>query len=241
MNPLKSIANPFYGNLGIARQVSRLFFPRTYSIGTIQIDTVITEGHNSEVVKTQYPVESGATLSDHVTVLPKRVTVGGLISDINSNEFMDFGLVGQAKQMALEPNTRSSAAWKQLEEVQLKREPITLVTNLKSYSDMIIVSLSTRQNKDTVNSVFFTADLEELQKFVVGTHEAIYEVKPEDAASGTAKNNSDTKNRTEIKKEGGEPKPEKLSDTETKSFAKRGLENISDFGQQFRDFIGITP
>ena len=208
MNLLTSIANPFYGNLGIARQVSRLFFPRQYNIGGVDLDTVIDEGHEHEMTITNYPVETGMNLSDHVTQQPKRVVIRGLLSDINANEFIDFGIIGQAREMFGDRNSRSSALWQQLADVQQKKTLLLISTNLQSYPSMIIVSLSTHQDKDTVGAVFFTATLQELQQINIEQHESKFEAK--DPVSETAKENAPTAKRMSEKVKTGVKKPIEL-------------------------------
>ena len=55
-------------------------FLRT-SIGDIVLDAVIREGHTSDLRITDNPVESGAEVSDHAVLMPKTVTIEGVIVD----------------------------------------------------------------------------------------------------------------------------------------------------------------
>ena len=55
-------------------------FLRT-SIGDIMLDAEIAEGHASDLRITDNPVESGAEVSDHAVLMPKTVTIEGVIVD----------------------------------------------------------------------------------------------------------------------------------------------------------------
>lgn len=55
-------------------------FLRT-SIGDVMLDAEIAEGHASDLRVTDNPVESGAAVSDHAVLMPKTVTIEGVIVD----------------------------------------------------------------------------------------------------------------------------------------------------------------
>lgn len=50
-------------------------------IGDIMLDAEIAEGHASDMRITDNPVESGAEVSDHAVLVPKTVTIEGVIVD----------------------------------------------------------------------------------------------------------------------------------------------------------------
>lgn len=52
-------------------------------IGTISLDVVSTEDHNSTLSITANPIESGAEIADHAVLKPKRVTIVGFVVDHN--------------------------------------------------------------------------------------------------------------------------------------------------------------
>jgi len=167
------------GSIGIANQVGQLFFPREYKIGDIKIDSIISESHQSTADVTRYPTEAGVNITDHVTVAPYTVTVNGIVSDIASNEFGDFAMVGVAKEAFASIGglfsgsegeksddsaslTRSQEIWRQLQSVQASGQPILFHSQLRDYENMVITSLSCTQNKDTKMIVDFTMTLTQI-------------------------------------------------------------------------------
>ncbi|HEY4292051.1 phage baseplate protein [Luteibacter sp.] len=69
-------------------------------IGTITLDAVTEETHQSDLAVTENPVESGALVADHAVIDPQQVTVAGIIVDyeppILSAIPADDSLIGQA-------------------------------------------------------------------------------------------------------------------------------------------------
>ncbi len=56
----------------------------------------------------------------------------------------------------------SSEAWDALIALQEERIPFILVTNLKTYENVVIENLQTSQDKDTSNSLHFNANMKEI-------------------------------------------------------------------------------
>lgn len=50
-------------------------------IGTVELDAVVSEGHQSDLRVTENPVESGAQIADHAVLEPKTVTITGVMVD----------------------------------------------------------------------------------------------------------------------------------------------------------------
>ncbi|MEO1989252.1 MAG: phage baseplate protein [Martelella sp.] len=83
------------------------------SIGPVPISVFVSEKHNTRLGITEIPVETGAKITDHAAVLPKIVTLD---------------IAGAA----------ATATYNALVEFQERREPFTLVTGLRVYSNMLI-------------------------------------------------------------------------------------------------------
>lgn len=166
-------------SIGLGRQVGQLFFPREYKLLTeeseIRIDTVLSEIHNSSLSLTKFAVEQGADMSDHYVVNPIIFNLVGVISDISSNEFIDFALTGLAKKAVdsvigllgdgadtEESGTKSQLAWKQLKALQQSGEFITYNSNLEVYENMLITNLSVKQNSETSRAITFDMTLEQV-------------------------------------------------------------------------------
>ena len=173
MSLLFNVASGINGAVALGAQMGRMFYREPYTIGDVQtemgveIDSVIDEGHNSQSTVTTYPVEYGADMSDHMQDQPRTVTLNCLMSDVSSNELVDFGLTGAAGSLARDitgdRNTRSAQAWKQIEALKSRHALITLVTQLKTYTNMAIISLSNTRNKDNTQALFFQVGLQEVR------------------------------------------------------------------------------
>lgn len=179
MSLLKQFGDLYPPSVGIARQVGQLFFPKDYKLlsedGELVIDTVVSEGHASSLSLTKFAVEQGADMSDHYVVNPTIFNLSGIISDISSNEFIDFALTGLAKKTidtavgllgddkdTEETGTKSQLAWKQLKALQQSGQFITYNSNLEVYENMLITSLTTNQDANTSRAIYFDMTLEQV-------------------------------------------------------------------------------
>jgi hypothetical protein len=112
------------------------------SIGPVPIDCVVAENHSSEIEVTEIPIETGARITDHAYVLPKRVSLD--IADRNA-----------------------AAAYNALVRLQESRAPFTVVTGLFVYTNMLIKRLDAVRDKISAKILQCTADLQEI--IIVGT------------------------------------------------------------------------
>lgn len=171
-------------SLGLARQVGQLFFPREYRLLSsdktveIKIDTVMNERHESALTISKYAVEQGADMSDHFIVNPTVFNLTGVISDISSNEIIDYALTGAAKKAFTgatglfdensdgneeeESGTRSQLAWKELVSLQQSGLFVDFNSQLALYKNMMITRLSVSQDNSTSNAIFFDMTLEQV-------------------------------------------------------------------------------
>lgn len=58
-------------------------------IGGIKFDATITEEHNSELSITENPIESGANIADHAVLMPKQVSITGVMVDYKDSSVVD--------------------------------------------------------------------------------------------------------------------------------------------------------
>ena len=136
----------------------------------LTFDAVIREAHTSELSVTDAPVETGVVMSDHAFMLPDRLTVDGAFSD---TPMFQENAVGNGvgvlvngdgiKPAADNGLARSANAWNVLTKLQAMAVPFDVQTGLKLYRDMLILRLSSEQDKDTAGVLFFTADLRAVQ------------------------------------------------------------------------------
>jgi hypothetical protein len=183
-------------------------------------DGIMRTDHASHVRTTQYPVQTGVTMTDHAIVEPAELTIDIMMTDCAGNiltndilgDFTIFGatnLLGkvggtvakiavQANRMvqqALQQSTkgifgsisqqntglgglfgelsgpsaisdvgsgRSVNAWQALKTMQLERAPLTVVTRLQTYENMIIEELSAPDDYITLNALKCTVHLKQI-------------------------------------------------------------------------------
>ncbi len=113
--------------------------------GTAYIfDAVLKTDHLSTLRTTDHPIQSGANITDHSYVLPEKVAI-----EIGMSDVMDSYTVGQWKQYS----TKSISAYQKLKELQYSRKPLTLVTRLNIYENMILEYINTPDDNKTVEGL----------------------------------------------------------------------------------------
>lgn len=117
------------------------------SIGGLTLDVTVSEQHEDEVEITTQPVEQGAEITDHAFVKQARVTIEAGHSDSGGSETGD---------------ARSVEAYQALLELQKKREPFDLITGKRSYTNMLIKSLTVVTDPKTEHVLSVKAELEEV-------------------------------------------------------------------------------
>jgi hypothetical protein len=139
--------------------IAQIFFKKKNLISTIELDIIITEGAVATARVTSNPVENGADSNDHIIIDPMSFTTTGVVSDASSGTIDQFSRVADTFTKS---TSRSADAWEDLLRMQAGKIPFTLVQGLRRYSNVILLSLSEQQDKDTANGLFFTATMKEL-------------------------------------------------------------------------------
>lgn len=128
-----------------------LLFGKKYartSVAGVVIDAVLTEDHAYNSRVTNYPVENGLIISDHIINEPDTLQITGVVSDTP----LSF----------LAPFNNSVNAFNTLVEIHNRRERITVVTGIKVYTDMVITSLQVPRNVQSGQSLTFVIDLQKI-------------------------------------------------------------------------------
>lgn len=105
--------------------------------GKVTFDAVFHLDHYAEAALTEHPVQSGAPISDHAYVRPKTLTI-----EVGMTDAVKGGSAG-----------RSASAFKMFMELLSLREPLRVVTRLKTYDNMVITSVSAPDDKSTMNAL----------------------------------------------------------------------------------------
>lgn len=158
-----------------------LFRTPKWPIGGMYFDGILRTEHLSRVRPTQYPVQTGVTMTDHAIIEPCELTIEVMMTDANTNMYVSanpiLNTVYQAVQnlklysniLPHSPNPvtkygngRSIEAWIALKIMQQSRVPIDVETRLQTYKNMIITEISTPDDYKTLNCLKCTVRLTEI-------------------------------------------------------------------------------
>ena len=106
------------------------------TVGALQLDALIEETTELAANVTQYTVEEGAPIADHIGVESERLSLSGVVSGASVVLFGDSGKSKLVQAKAL------------LRQMHDKREPITIVSGLDFYSDYAITNCTIRRGAD---------------------------------------------------------------------------------------------
>jgi hypothetical protein len=134
-----------------------LFRVRPTVIEALELDASLSEEHTSDAEVTEHPVEVGADISDHKRKKPLQVKITGLVTN-TPLKFLNFNS-GDA----------AVTAWDLLQELQKGSALITVITTLKTYDNMAIISLSAPRDVKRGHSLEFTATMREIFTAKSGT------------------------------------------------------------------------
>lgn len=117
-------------------------------------DAVMELNHEQEAEPTKHPVQSGSNISDHVYIIPARLTLDIGMSDvIDSYEQPDTWSGSTSK---------SISAYQTMIALQQSRIPLSLTTRLRTYSNMIIRSINPRDTVKTYTGLRMTVVFEQI-------------------------------------------------------------------------------
>lgn len=166
--------------LGGAQKVQ---FIQNGSNTIIQFDASVKENHSRESPPTEFPLENGDVVSDHIIVKPFSLELTGIISDtpigntkglltevattLTSSLIPPVGLVTLGAAAALfsalsASQSPSVAAYGQLLQLQQNAQPFDVLTSLYRYSNMWIKAISAPRDSETGKVLLFTVSLVQL-------------------------------------------------------------------------------
>lgn len=127
------------------------------SIGGVVCDVTLEESHEDGLTITEYPVENGATISDHATIKPKRVSIRIVASDAGGSSAESSG------------EDRSIEIYQQLLDLMETREPIEIITAKRAYKNMLIESISAPTDAQTQQALIASLECREVNIATVET------------------------------------------------------------------------
>lgn len=193
------------------------------SFGRFSFDAVFRADHMSSVTVTQHPVQTGASVSDHAYSEPDEVTLE----------------IGMSDAAVSAGTNHSVNAYAQLRAIMSKREPVTLVTRLHSYKNMVITSMSAPDDYMTMNALKATIYFRQIEMVSVSTVTVQQQVSASasgqsGAASGAASsgnikaNASSSTSQTSAKKQSVLSKAKSAAKKATTTTTTRTATNVSN-------------
>lgn len=131
--------------------VLSLLFGKKYAkstIGGITLDATISEDHEFNSRVTNFPVEFGGDISDHIIKEPETLQITGVVSDTPLAILASFN--------------RSIDAFNRLIQIYENRERITVITGIRVYTDMVMTSLQVPRSVQTGQSLTFVIELQKI-------------------------------------------------------------------------------
>lgn len=183
-----AIADSVVGALGagsgivgsLIRGKTRVQFIQNNST-VIQIDASLKEDHVRDSPPTEFPVENGDTISDHIILKPFQLTINGIITDTPLNPSLLSAFANSAVASLIPPvglavasagvallsattksDSPSVAAYQQLLALQENAKPFDVLTSLYRYPNMWMKSISAPRDSGTGDSLIFTVQLVQL-------------------------------------------------------------------------------
>ena len=131
--------------------------PQIVQLGELAIDASLDETHSMTSKVTQYPIESGSVISDHVINNPVTVSIHGVVTN---NTIRDED---EQEEVRIGDERKVGEAYDFLISIRDSKEPITILTGLSNYQDMVLTSLSIPRSRSTGEVLEFTAEFTQVK------------------------------------------------------------------------------
>lgn len=122
------------------------------------MDVVLHEDHKFESDVTEYPVESGSTISDNVRPRPIVITMECLVSN------SPIGFLSSRHPNAPGGGSSDPAddAYEHLQKIRDRRNPVTIRTSLRTFDNMVLKDLSIPRSQGRGDELRFTATFQQI-------------------------------------------------------------------------------
>jgi|WetSurMetagenome_2_1015567.scaffolds.fasta_scaffold156986_2 hypothetical protein len=149
-------------------------------IDFFEFDVTLHESHEYTNIVTEFPVEQGYNISDHVLRTPEKLTLSGFVTNspiphsrgslkvlLDRSDRVNTALESLLQLAGFDPAGKVSP-----EIANIRRVPqvVTVVTGLRSYSNMIITNVVMTRDKDTGESL---SPVVEMRRIIVALSETV--------------------------------------------------------------------
>jgi hypothetical protein len=152
-------------------QIALFYRVPATKIDTVELDASLSETHARSADATKHPVEKGAKFTDHVQVNPDGLVIEGIVSNTplsteQINRYVQAGGL-ELETSAFDDAPRgvpgyAEAAFEKLRALVGSEVPITVVTTMRDYENMVLTSLSVPRDASTGDALRFTATFEQI-------------------------------------------------------------------------------
>lgn len=118
------------------------------------IDATLSADHSYSAEVTDFPIEIGGVVSDHVILSPFAYTLQGIVSDA------PLPAVAGLRAPNIKP---SEEALEKLKLVFKNRRPIIVETGIETYADMVLTTLNITEDANTGEALVFSATFRQVQ------------------------------------------------------------------------------
>jgi hypothetical protein len=118
------------------------------------IDCATSERHDFDAEVTSYPIESGSVVADGVQHVPDEVQIEGVVSDTPLDDVIRARRAGGFAEAGA--GACSTEALEKLIAIKLTGEPVVLETEIRTYPQMILKSLTVPRDAKTGRALRFT-------------------------------------------------------------------------------------
>lgn len=122
------------------------------SIGGVIPDVLIEETLTDQVTITDHPVEMGAQISDHAVINPTEITLQ--LGWTNSKTFFQRATGGASPDI--------DGAYEKLLKLKNERKPFDVITNKRTFSNMVIKTLEVTTDQKTNSVLLVKAHLRQI-------------------------------------------------------------------------------
>ena len=140
---------------------------------TYVFDAVLELDHEQRLEKTHHPIQTGADISSHAYLMPARVVLS-----IGMSDAMDSYANSEENSTATGGNiitpwkgdaSKSVSAYQTIIGIQAARQPVTVTTRLRTYTNMLIASVAPREDYRTITGLRMRVEFEEIFTATVTT------------------------------------------------------------------------
>ena len=137
---------------------------------TYVFDAVLDLEHEQRLEKTHHPVQTGADISSHAYLMPARLVMYVGMSDAMdaySNGQNNANSAGNASPDTVAPFTGTSSsksvnAYQTMISLQTARQPLTVTTRLRTYTNMMVTAVSPREDYKTITGLRMRVEFEQI-------------------------------------------------------------------------------